>query len=245
MNKVYYNIIPTQPFFMGSGKALSLFTMNFVLNRVFFGSKSIIIIFHLTQLLLFTVANAQSRVDKSRSIQLYSILCWYMAFICMSFMTELVTVIHAVKHVWNGHREMPYSREHFVLQLVIYVFIFGWIVCLCSICLKPQAGEFDCQGLQGLPLCIFLKGLIGSYVAIYTCVFVYLMIICCRAYKKTPILFYIPYIHQPDDDECSICMTLDNNAWVKTPCLHVYHESCIQTWMTYNLTCPICRTRIQ
>jgi hypothetical protein len=46
----------------------------------------------------------------------------------------------------------------------------------------------------------------------------------------------------PDTNECPIClsgMTVDNSR--VTPCRHANHETCLITWLTENVTCPLCR----
>lgn len=43
---------------------------------------------------------------------------------------------------------------------------------------------------------------------------------------------------------CSICLQqIEFNETVrKTPCKHVFHSTCIDSWCLKNLTCPVCRT---
>ena len=46
-------------------------------------------------------------------------------------------------------------------------------------------------------------------------------------------------------DECSICLRgiLRDEART-TACNHVFHTSCLQTWLNRNPTCPLCRARL-
>jgi hypothetical protein len=47
-------------------------------------------------------------------------------------------------------------------------------------------------------------------------------------------------------DVCSVClsgMTVKNSR--ATPCGHVFHETCLITWLTENVTCPMCRCVIR
>ncbi|KMZ86748.1 hypothetical protein PVBG_04406 [Plasmodium vivax Brazil I] len=44
--------------------------------------------------------------------------------------------------------------------------------------------------------------------------------------------------------ECVICMydiVLKNRTYCVTPCLHIFHEKCLQQWMDVKLECPTCR----
>jgi hypothetical protein len=53
------------------------------------------------------------------------------------------------------------------------------------------------------------------------------------------------------DAECAICYSLysKNNKPIKIGCQHVYHKSCIDTWIESkhdeNATCPLCRASIR
>jgi len=53
--------------------------------------------------------------------------------------------------------------------------------------------------------------------------------------------------HLDLDTECTICMTkwqLDDTA-KELPCLHVFHEDCIKTWLNLHGVCPICRYELK
>ena len=47
----------------------------------------------------------------------------------------------------------------------------------------------------------------------------------------------------PDDCECSVCLeTFAANDMRKTlPCLHGFHEACIDKWLRTNGVCPVCK----
>lgn len=57
-----------------------------------------------------------------------------------------------------------------------------------------------------------------------------------------------------NEPECSICMVtpeasdglrpLTGDDWTTTKCGHTYHQTCLNTWMTTNQTCPLCRTEL-
>jgi len=51
--------------------------------------------------------------------------------------------------------------------------------------------------------------------------------------------------------ECAICLDTDNGGealWVKLPCGHMYHESCLGNWFrqsNHGCTCPLCRIDVE
>ncbi len=42
--------------------------------------------------------------------------------------------------------------------------------------------------------------------------------------------------------DCSICLISLNNEFIKLPCNHKFHDSCIKEWNKKNNTCPLCRS---
>ena len=48
----------------------------------------------------------------------------------------------------------------------------------------------------------------------------------------------------PGTGECSICLTSTNKPRCTTKCGHVFHISCLKTWLNSNHTCPICRDQL-
>lgn len=46
-------------------------------------------------------------------------------------------------------------------------------------------------------------------------------------------------------DECSICLEgFSMHSRIRClPCLHRYHEHCIQSWFSRIVSCPICQTK--
>ncbi|XP_060078683.1 E3 ubiquitin-protein ligase RNF38-like [Ylistrum balloti] len=52
---------------------------------------------------------------------------------------------------------------------------------------------------------------------------------------------------QKTDHECRICLsTFSEGEAVKTlPCLHMYHQSCIDNWLKRKGDCPICREHVK
>ena len=54
------------------------------------------------------------------------------------------------------------------------------------------------------------------------------------------------------DQECVICMAMISNEHmltgcpeiVVTPCDHVFHTECLQSWNDYKMDCPTCRREL-
>jgi hypothetical protein len=68
-----------------------------------------------------------------------------------------------------------------------------------------------------------------------------------KIYKINNITYNIIYFRS-DIDVCSICLNnyIDNDLICQIKCFHIYHKSCIDTWINSsgNLTCPICREEL-
>lgn len=47
-------------------------------------------------------------------------------------------------------------------------------------------------------------------------------------------------------ESCSICLNeLEVNSAVRRlPCMHLFHKSCVDIWLSNTLTCPICRLSV-
>ena len=59
----------------------------------------------------------------------------------------------------------------------------------------------------------------------------------------------IPFINEyidispNNDDICSICLEkLNQNRVIKLRCNHLYHEKCIQQWLSIKKICPLCNS---
>jgi len=50
-----------------------------------------------------------------------------------------------------------------------------------------------------------------------------------------------------ESQPCSIChqeIEPHRQAYMITPCDHLYHEECLSTWLNYKMECPICRSTL-
>ena len=43
------------------------------------------------------------------------------------------------------------------------------------------------------------------------------------------------------DYECSICLSPKKKGLVTVLCMHIFHKQCINEWVKFDKTCPICR----
>ena len=68
-----------------------------------------------------------------------------------------------------------------------------------------------------------------------------LLVACFYHYHRT-------MEHRPPSKcsgECSICLAEIRGAEVELFCGHQFHSQCLQKWLTYARTCPLCRTPIE
>lgn len=51
----------------------------------------------------------------------------------------------------------------------------------------------------------------------------------------------------PENKSCVVCMSdfEDGEDLIILDCFHRYHKECIDSWLTKNSTCPICKTDIK
>jgi hypothetical protein len=49
------------------------------------------------------------------------------------------------------------------------------------------------------------------------------------------------------NDMCSVCISpfVENDKVTKLPCLHGFHQSCIDKWLRTAHTCPNCRCNVR
>lgn len=48
--------------------------------------------------------------------------------------------------------------------------------------------------------------------------------------------------------ECTVCLSLleeKDTARMLPNCKHVFHVNCVDTWLTTQSTCPVCRTEVE
>lgn len=49
-----------------------------------------------------------------------------------------------------------------------------------------------------------------------------------------------------EDDTCAVCLESykDGETLRELPCIHLFHKSCIDPWLLYHRTCPMCKSNI-
>lgn len=68
----------------------------------------------------------------------------------------------------------------------------------------------------------------------------------CSSCKVNDLTKYVDENDEDKNNECCICYNnyLHDNIGCKLKCKHVFHETCINQWVTTSKTCPICRYNI-
>jgi hypothetical protein len=56
----------------------------------------------------------------------------------------------------------------------------------------------------------------------------------------------MPTVTTTDHHVCSVCVERFRSAegGKQVPCGHVYHATCIASWLSHNNSCPLCRCKI-
>ena len=51
----------------------------------------------------------------------------------------------------------------------------------------------------------------------------------------------------PPEDDCCICLELSGSDWVQLDCKHVFHRSCLLTYLETSVyrICPLCRSPLE
>lgn len=49
------------------------------------------------------------------------------------------------------------------------------------------------------------------------------------------------------DEKCTICLSMleDGEDVRRLPCMHLFHQACVDQWLATNKKCPICRVDIE
>jgi hypothetical protein len=47
-----------------------------------------------------------------------------------------------------------------------------------------------------------------------------------------------------NNEECCICLCINNGDWARLDCNHRIHYDCIKLWLNKSNTCPLCRIKI-
>ncbi|CDU16504.1 E3 ubiquitin-protein ligase, putative [Plasmodium yoelii] len=147
--------------------------------------------------------------------------------------------------IWKGqHKSISLSFVFLLsacrLFLPIYIFMYPYNIFQLDIFSK--VGE--------------LSNITFSFIIIF-CILLQLIFMYIQRIYGPRYLFNInllPHVHnyyqnldpnfEAGIQECVICMyniILNNKKYCITPCYHIFHEKCLQQWMTIKMECPTCR----
>ncbi|GMY36103.1 E3 ubiquitin-protein ligase RNF181-like [Fagus crenata] len=66
--------------------------------------------------------------------------------------------------------------------------------------------------------------------------------------QKTLVIDHMPTVTPTDNDHdvCSVCIQSfrSGEGGKQVPCGHVYHATCIASWLSRHNSCPLCRCKI-
>lgn len=48
-----------------------------------------------------------------------------------------------------------------------------------------------------------------------------------------------------ENNNCAICLDDCDSVVKLIPCKHLFHDSCLNSWMKYQFFCPLCRNKIE
>lgn len=203
------------------------------INGLFFASKSLGICLFGFQCTWFFIA---IRMQTPESSELFSSLVIYIIITAVDMIIEILDLVCGIVLFLQRNYETFINCVSVGFRLVLSAFKFGVGASLISSLFKK--GTLDCQEMNGMELCTVLKCVLVSnaagFLAFTAIFFAYLM-------NYTQETNLIPLTITSSDDNCSICMTSDEQQWVKTICSHEFHDSCIKEWIKQNPTCPLCR----
>jgi len=85
--------------------------------------------------------------------------------------------------------------------------------------------------------------LIIFIIIIYVCFFIgMIFLFICNTTK--PVKENVIIKIDKSNEECSICLDINNKVWIKTKCNHIFHEECFKEWIHISKSCPICREQL-
>lgn len=66
--------------------------------------------------------------------------------------------------------------------------------------------------------------------------------------KRKPLQLKIGEEEETDvDEKCTICLSMleDGEDVRRLPCMHLFHQGCVDQWLATSRKCPICRVDIE
>ena len=59
----------------------------------------------------------------------------------------------------------------------------------------------------------------------------------CRAVLEVPVI-------KAGEEAGSVASAFARREYMVTPCRHIFHKHCLESWMRFKLQCPICRDEL-
>ncbi len=69
-------------------------------------------------------------------------------------------------------------------------------------------------------------------------------LVCCRSCRTTSLYTQLQSIQSFQSFQCPICLESEESNIVRLRCGHVFHQACIEGWLTNHETCPNCRADV-
>lgn len=97
----------------------------------------------------------------------------------------------------------------------------------------------ELEDLMNFDFQFILHGASQSTIEWYTCAHKYKKLRPRKEDKR-------PDAEESDDEKCTICLCeLEDEEDVRRlPCMHLFHQTCVDQWLVTNRKCPICRVDI-
>lgn len=143
--------------------------------------------------------------------------------------------------VWKKENK---SYSKYLLKCVEYLCLITLLFSSLPIGIYAKEDNSTKLYLINIFLMQLLAILIIFIIAIYTCFFIGMILSFTFRSSKQKVKEIITDKIDNLNEECSICLDINNKVWIKTKCNHTYHEECFKEWIKINKSCPICREQL-
>jgi len=144
--------------------------------------------------------------------------------------------------VWKKQNK---NYAKYILRCIEYICLFTFLFHSLPIELNMQ--ENNSANLYKIN--IFLLQLLTIIIMITMALFIIFFVCMIFSYpillkKKSTIVKETIVEIDKKNEECSICLDINDKIWIKTRCNHIYHNECITEWLQISKSCPICREQL-
>ena len=129
------------------------------------------------------------------------------------------------------------NQENIYITILNYILLIKWI-CL-SLLFLCVSGCYN--GDKALQLIIYTSKY-GFSLSIFCKLRNYFIRRPIMIVNNEPINVVIDTVQ--NNEECCICLCINNGPWVRLDCNHRIHYDCIKLWLDKSNTCPLCRIKI-